>query len=156
MKKLPEKDLHIRDAGGNDLGYKGTYLVPMQILGREVMHDLVVLENVQDKILGIDFIRQHHLSFKSLSLKCHWETPPIDSGQLQSADKIYIEALSSRKIRLKCVNEENKKMGITNTMIATIDTPHSLITGPPGLIKFDNQGIAYSVIQNCSPYGIWI
>jgi hypothetical protein len=41
-------------------------------------------------------------------------------------------------------------------MIATISTPHSLITGPPGLIKFDKEGIAYGVVQNCSPYAIWI
>ena len=41
-------------------------------------------------------------------------------------------------------------------MIATIHTPHSLITGPPGLIKFDKEGVACAVIQNCSPYAIWI
>jgi hypothetical protein len=41
-------------------------------------------------------------------------------------------------------------------MIATISTPHSLISGPPGLIKFDQEGIAYTVVQNCSPYAIWI
>jgi hypothetical protein len=40
-------------------------------------------------------------------------------------------------------------------MIATIDTPHSLITGPPGNIKFDKEGIAYTVIQNWAPYPIW-
>jgi hypothetical protein len=38
----------------------------------------------------------------------------------------------------------------------TIVTPHSLITGPPGIIKFDNKDIAYTVIQNCTPYQIWI
>jgi hypothetical protein len=31
-KIVPEKNLMIKDAGRNDLGYKGTYLVPMQIL----------------------------------------------------------------------------------------------------------------------------
>jgi hypothetical protein len=41
-------------------------------------------------------------------------------------------------------------------MIATISTPHCLITGPPGLIQFDKEGIAYAVVQNCSPYAIWI
>ncbi len=41
-------------------------------------------------------------------------------------------------------------------MIATISTPHSLVTGPPGLIQFDREGIAYAVVQNCSPYAIWI
>jgi hypothetical protein len=41
-------------------------------------------------------------------------------------------------------------------MIATISAPHSLITGPPGLIKFNKEGSAYTVVQNCSPYLIWI
>jgi uncharacterized protein YbdZ (MbtH family) len=40
-------------------------------------------------------------------------------------------------------------------MIATISTPHSLITGPPDLIQFDKEGRAYAVVQNCSPYAIW-
>jgi hypothetical protein len=62
LKRLPEKQLHIKDAGGNHLGYKGTYHVPMLILGRKVTHDLVVFENVQDNILDIDFIREHFLS----------------------------------------------------------------------------------------------
>jgi hypothetical protein len=62
-----------------------------------------------------------------------------------------MDALSSRKIKLKCVNDEDVKIGQSNTMIATISTPHSLITGPPGLIQFDKEGVAYTVVQNCSP-----
>jgi hypothetical protein len=56
LEKLTQKDLHIKNVGGNNLGYKCTYLVPIKILGRKEMHDLVVLENVNVKILGIDFI----------------------------------------------------------------------------------------------------
>jgi hypothetical protein len=41
-------------------------------------------------------------------------------------------------------------------MIATIETPHSLNTGSPGLIRFNKDGIAYKVIQNCSPNFKWI
>ncbi len=156
LKQKPEPDLKIKDAGGNDLGYRGTYLVPMQIFGRKIMHDLVILDHVQDYILGIDFIKQHALSYNSLQDKCFWETPPIDSGILKTQERIFIDALSSRKVKLKCVNEENIKIGQTNTMIATISTQHSLITGPPGLIKFDKEGVAYAVIQNCSPSAIWI
>jgi hypothetical protein len=40
FKALPEKELHIRDARGNDLGYKGTYIVPMQVLSIKVMQDV--------------------------------------------------------------------------------------------------------------------
>ncbi len=46
LKRKPEPDLKIKDAGGNDLGYRGTYMVPMQILGRKIMHDLVILDHV--------------------------------------------------------------------------------------------------------------
>jgi hypothetical protein len=156
LKKMPENNLKIKDAGGNDLGYSRTYLVPMQILGRKIMHDLVILDNVQDYILGIDFIKQHAMSYNTLTEKCFWETPPLDSGQLQAHERIFIDALSSRKIKLKCVNDDDVKIGLSNTMIATISTPHSLIGGPPGLIKFDKEGVAYTVVQNCSPYAIWI
>jgi hypothetical protein len=51
------KNLLIKDARGNDLGYKGTSLVSIQILGRKLMHDLVVVENVQDTIIIIHFVR---------------------------------------------------------------------------------------------------
>jgi hypothetical protein len=156
LKKLPENSLKIKDAGSNDLGYKRTYLVPIQVLGRKVMHDLVVLENVRDQILGIGFIRQHMISFNALTEKCFWETPPIDSGTLQAHERIFIDTLSSRKVKLKCIDNNNAKIGMSNTMIATISTPHSLITGPPGLIKFNKEGVAYAVIQNCSPFAIWI
>jgi hypothetical protein len=88
--------------------------------------------------------------------KCFGETPPIDSGTLKAQERVFIHTLSSRKVRLKCVNHEDVKIGVSNTMIATISTPHSLLSGPPGLIKFDQDGVAYNVIQNCSPYAIWI
>jgi hypothetical protein len=128
----------------------------MQILGRKIMHDLVILEHIQDQILGIDFIKQHVMSYNALTEKCFWATPPIDSGTLQAQERIFIATLSSRKVKLKCVNVENVRIEQSNTMIATISTPHSLISGPPGLIKFDQEGVAYAVVQNCSPYAIWI
>ena len=115
------------------------------------MHEIMVHENLRYQILGIDFIRQHVVSYNALTEKCFWETPPIDSGTLQAKEIFFIDALSSRKVKLKCVNEENVKIRLSNTMLATISTPHSLITGQPGLIKFDKKGVAYAVVQNCSP-----
>jgi hypothetical protein len=58
-------------------------MVLMQILGRKIMHDLVILEYVQDNILGIDIIKQHAKSYNLLSEKYFWETPPMDSGMLR-------------------------------------------------------------------------
>ena len=63
-KKMDAK-LNIRDAGGNDLGYKGTYLLPMQHMGKRIMHDIVVLENLQDNIIGINCINKHFLQYSA-------------------------------------------------------------------------------------------
>jgi hypothetical protein len=52
------------------------------MLGSKSMHDLVALEKVLDKILGIDFIRQYALSFNVLSDKYFWEKTTTDSGNL--------------------------------------------------------------------------
>jgi hypothetical protein len=78
------------------------------------------------------------------------ETPPVDIGHQQTAERVNIGALISRKVKLKCINEENKTMLINNI----IETPHSLITGLPGLIKLNKDGIAFLVIQNCTHYAI--
>jgi hypothetical protein len=52
--------------------------------------------------------------------------------------------------------QQSKPTGINNSMIATINTTHSLITDPPGLIQFDKYGNAFKVTQNFSPCTIWI
>ncbi len=101
-------------------------------------------------------IREHSLSYNSFSHKCFWKTPSSDSGKLRAAERTHIDILSSINTKLKCVNNSNVSIGINNQMIATIDTPHSLITGPPDIIKFGKEGIAYTVIQNCASYSLWI
>jgi hypothetical protein len=72
----------------------------------------------------------------------------------KAAERIHINALCTKKVKLKFVSDDNKTIDLINTMTATFETPYNLITGPPGIIKFDKDGITYSVIQNCSPYAI--
>jgi hypothetical protein len=38
----------------------------------------------------------------------------------------------------------------------TVHTPHCRITGSLGIIQCDKDGIAFTLIQNCLPYAIWI
>ena len=65
-------------------------------------------------------------------------------------------ALLSRIVKIKCKDETGKTFGQNTTMIATIETPHTLITGPPGLIKVDREGSSVTILKNCGPFGIWI
>jgi hypothetical protein len=76
--KYPRKNQHFKGTRGNNLGNKKHTWAEkwffIFFLGRKVMYNLVVLENVQDKIMGKDFGRQQGLScFKALVDKCFWE-----------------------------------------------------------------------------------
>ena len=46
--------------------------------------------------------------------------------------------------------------GKHTAMIATIDSPHTFLTGPPGLIKVNKEGVLMTVLENCGPFGLWI
>jgi hypothetical protein len=70
----------------------------------------VVLENVLDKILGIDFIRQLALIYNACQANVFSGTPPIDNENLQAQKKIFVDALCSRKIKLRCLHHNNQKM----------------------------------------------
>ena len=155
-KKQIHENLNIKDAGGNDLGYKGTFMVEMEIFGRQVEHGLVVLEHVQDYILGSDFIHKHLLAYNPSSRDFEWKLPPTNTGTLKAAEHMKISALSSKIIKLKCYDSKQIRMGHNEEMVCLIDTGHTLLTGPPGMIKFDREGNAFTVIQNCGPFSMEI
>jgi hypothetical protein len=94
----------------------------------------------------MDFIKEHFLIYNSFTDKCFWETPPTDSGLLKAAKRTCINALFLRKIKLGCVGNNNVVIGTNTQMKATINSPHGLIRGPPGIIKLNKEGIAYTVI----------
>ena len=117
------------------------------------MRDIVVLENLQDNIIGNDCINKHFLGYSAYKQSPVWETPPIDIGQLRTTERVYLDALSSRIVKVKCQDEEGKPFGQNTAMIATIESPHMLVTGPPSFIKLNKDGVALTVLNNWQPFG---
>ena len=95
--KQLHENLNIKDAGGNDLG-------------RQVENDLVVLEYVQDYILGSDFIHKHLLAYNPSSRDFKWKLPPTNSGTLRATEQMKITALSSKIIEFKCYDSKQVQM----------------------------------------------
>ena len=112
-KKINAK-LNIRDAGGNDLGYQGTYLLPMQLIGKKIMPDIVVLENLQDNIIGIDCINKHFLGYSAYKQSPVWETPPIDSARTSAQQKEYTWTPYLRKL-----SRSNARMNLAKLLDKT-------------------------------------
>ena len=102
--KQLHENLNIKDAGGNDLG-------------RQVENDLVVLEYVQDYILGSDFIHKHLLAYNPSSRDFKWKLPPTNSGILRATKQMKITALSSKIIKLKCYDSKQVQMGHNSELI---------------------------------------
>ena len=128
----------------------------MQLMGKQIMHNIVVRENLQDNIIGINYINKHFLGYRAYRKSPVWETPLIESGGLKTTERVYLYALSSKIVKFKCQDKEGKPFGQNTLMIATIDSPHTLVTGPPSLVKLNKEGVALMVLQNCAPFGIWI
>ena len=104
-------------------------------MGKMIMHDIVVLKNLQGNITRIDCINKHFLGYSSMKQYLIWETPPIDSGILTISERAYLDALSSKVVRVRYQDESGNLFGQNSVMIPTIDTPHTLLTGPPGLMN---------------------
>ena len=104
------------------------------------MHDIIVLEHLQDNTIGIDCINKHFLGNSAYKQSPVWEKPSIDSGSLKTTERIYLDALSSKIVKIKCQDEEGKMFGPNTTMIAIIEPQHTLVTGPPGFIKVNKHG----------------
>ncbi len=49
------------DAGGKSLGCIGVNEMDFEVLGRKIKHLVRVLQHVTEDIIGIDFIKTHHL-----------------------------------------------------------------------------------------------
>ena len=60
----------------------------------------------------------------------------------KTAERVYLDALSSKIVKIKCQDEEGRMFGNNKMMIATIENPHSLVTEPPGLIKVNKEGFS--------------
>ena len=72
------------------------------------MHDIVVLENLQDNIIRIDCINKHFPGNSAYKQSPVWETPPIGNGQLKTSDRVYLDALSAWIVKFKCQDERGK------------------------------------------------
>ena len=66
----------LRDAGGNSLGFRGVYKIPLTIMGKTVVHEVWVCDKITDLIIGVDFIQTFKLAYDCTSRSVHWNSEP--------------------------------------------------------------------------------
>jgi len=72
--KLLKKSAGCIAANGSKMDSMGIYEIEMTIRGRKFVHPVTVVEDINDNILGIDFMHQHKLNYDSTSKKSHLHT----------------------------------------------------------------------------------
>ena len=82
----------------------------MKLMEKWIMHNIVVLENLQDNILESDCSNKNFLGYNAYKQFPVWETPPIDSGRLKTTERVYLDALSLRIVKIKCQDKEDKAL----------------------------------------------
>ncbi len=125
----------------------GIYEIEMTIRGRKFLHPVTIVEDLNDNILGIDFMHQCKLYYDSIS------------KQITFAH-VNKHTLHSKRSHDSCpfIKVNTKYKGLTSETaqhIATIHAPqHPAISGMPAWVTLDNYKNCKLIIDNCAPYDI--
>jgi hypothetical protein len=127
----------------------GIYKIKMTIRGRKFTHPLTVVEDINNNILGDNFMHQHKLNYDSMSKQITFAY--MLTNALYAVKEVTIPALSS-------MMETTKYKGLTSDSaqpIATIHAPqHPTISGMPAWASLDSYKNCKIIIDNCAPYDI--
>ncbi len=129
----------------------GIYEIEMTMRGRKYLHPVTIVEDLNDNILGIDFMHQHKLNYDAHSKQITFAH--MLTNAFYSVKEVTIPALSSMMVTTKYKGLTNE----TAQPIATIHAPqHPTISGMPAWVTLDAYKNCKLIIDNCAPYDITI
>jgi hypothetical protein len=127
----------------------GIYEIEMTIRGRKFVHPVTIVEDLNDNILGIDFMHQHKLNYDSTSKQITFAH--MLTNALYAVKEVTIPALSSMMVTTKYKGLTSE----TAQPIAAIHAPqHPTISGMPAWVTLNNYKNSKLIIDNCAPYDI--
>ncbi len=129
----------------------GVYEIPMTIRGRTFVHPVTVVEDINDNIIGIDFMHCNKMNYDTHSRQITFSH--MLTNALYAVKETTIPALSSMII-------STKFKGNVSDTAKPIATIHALqnptISGMPAWVTVDKYKNCKMVIDNCAPYDVVI
>jgi hypothetical protein len=86
-------------ANGSKMNSLGVFHLPMTIRGRKFVHPVTVVEEINDNIIGIDFMHANKMSYDPTSMQITFAH--MLTNALSSVKEITIPALSSMMVNTK-------------------------------------------------------
>ena len=147
-----------KSAGGQDLHYKGTCVVPFTIDGKTHSTKTHIIDELNESaILGIDFIAEKGLMYDPSNREFKWKEDSWQYGYLTSHKTLEIPPLSVQFIQAKLFTDQHSAVPDNTTLMVNICSPeHKLLTGGPDLITANPNYNNTVKIVNCSPFSIQI
>jgi hypothetical protein len=127
----------------------GVFEPPMAIRGRKFVHPVTVVKDINDNIIGIDFMHANQLSYNPTSKQITFAH--MLTNALYAVKETTIPALSTMIISTMF------KGNICDTAkpVAMVHAPNNPTTsGMPALVTLDKYKNCKLVIDNCAPYNI--
>ena len=153
-KLLPQKvhnTLNLKSRSRNAITQYDTFMLQMTIRGKIYSHPVIILDNLNDCILGIDFMHKHKISYDASKRQILLDQQFVQT--IHATRRIIVPALSSKIVKSHFAGTPLPDADF----VATIAAPqHNNISGMPQLVSINNDKIYSIVIDNCAPYDITI
>ncbi len=114
--KLLKKSSGFIAANGSRIDSMGIYEIEITIKKRKFLHPVTIIEDLNDNILGIDFMHQHKLNYDSTSKQITFAH--MLTNALYAVKEVTIPALSSMMVT-------TKYKGLTSETAQPIATIHA-------------------------------
>jgi hypothetical protein len=138
-------------ASGDAMNSIGVYEVDLWIKGRTFMHPVNVITELNDNIIGIDFMHRNKLIYD------------VNTRQVKFADSKMNTICATKQVTILAMTfnivttKFNGEIHEDKTYVATIHCPGSpTLTGVASLVSINENHNCKVVIKNCAPYDVTI
>jgi hypothetical protein len=136
-------------ASGDKTSSYGVFEVDLFIKGKEFTHPVNMIEELNENIIGIDFIHKHKLTYDVISRKVMFAGARTNS--IVALKNTVLPAMSSTVIKAKFKGTRDDKA----LYVANICAPRTpMVSGMPSIVNIDENNICSIVVENCAPYDV--
>jgi hypothetical protein len=130
-------------ASGDKMSSYGVFEVDLFIKGKKFTHPVNVIKELNENIIGINFIHTHKLTYDVISRKVKFAA--AGTNCIMALKNTVLPAMTSTIVKAKFKGTREKKA----TYMATICAPRMPI---PSIVNVDKNNICNIVVENCAPY----
>jgi hypothetical protein len=135
-------------ASGDKMSSCGVFEVDLWIKGKKFTHPVNVIQELNENIIGIDFIHAHQLTYDIIA--CQVKFAVAGTNSKVALKKVVLLAMTSTVVKAKFKSQRDAQA----TYMANICAPRTpKVSGMPSIVNVDDN-ICNIVLENCTLYDV--